>query len=243
MYMVIAHFIWFQGPPPKKYQTTIGQFQYKNPQFEIMVWDEKSLLPLLKTVPLFERSIAKCDYMIQKIDVYKFIILYHYGGIYLDLDIDVEQPFSVDFLNDLFREDLVFSKIQFISFIPIQLVNNGIIFAKKGSPIILQLLAEIEWNQPFFKNKDWIVLDTVGPLFISKWCQKNNNVKLIDQKYVEGRPLINFGDKSRRGIFITHKHDNNWMDAYFYLLVLSANYGLYLAAIIFIIYFVVYKLK
>lgn len=151
MYMVIAHFIWFQGPPPKKYQPTIVQFQRQNPQIEIMIWDEKSLLPLLKNMPLFERSIAKCNYMIQKIDVYKFIILYHYGGIYLDLDIDVEQPFSNEFLNDVFREDLVFSKIQFISFIPIQLVNNGIIFAKKVVPLYYNCLTKLNGTNRFTK--------------------------------------------------------------------------------------------
>jgi mannosyltransferase OCH1-like enzyme len=232
--MNIAHFIWFQGPPPEKYHKSIADFQNKNPQFKIMIWDEKKLIPLLNTSDLFKAAESKCKFMIQKIDLYKFIILYHFGGIYLDIDIDVEKPFSDDFLNKVMSHEMVFSKIQFMSFIPIQIVNNGIIFAKKGSSQILKLINDIPWEQPFYKTKDWIVLDTVGPLFVSNWCKKNN-VELIDQKYVEGRPLFNFGDSSRRGIFITHKHDNNWMDAYLYLLVLSVNYGVYLALLIYII--------
>jgi len=239
--MYIAHFIWFQGPPPKKYHKTIIDFQNQNPQFKIMIWDEKRLLPLLNTSSIFKNAISKCQYMIQKIDLYKFIILYHFGGIYLDVDIDVEKPFSQDFLNKVMAQELVLSQIQFISFIPLHMVNNGIIFAQKGSRLILKLIMDIPWEQPFFKTKDWIVLDTTGPLFVSNWCIKNN-VELIDQQFVEGRPLINFGDTGRRGIFITHKHDNNWMDAYFYLLVLSANYGIYFAFLL-IIYFVILKLK
>ena len=110
--MNIAHFIWFQGPPPSKYITTINNFQQKNPDFKIYIWSEKTLLPLLNRNHIFYNSIQKCEYMIQKIDIYKYVVLFYFGGIYLDLDIIIESSFSKNFLNDIYEYDLVFSKIK-----------------------------------------------------------------------------------------------------------------------------------
>ena len=234
--MNVAHFIWFQGTPPSKYLTTIDNFQQINQNFKIYVWSEKTLLPLLKNNHIFYNAIRKCEYMIQKIDIYKYLVLYYFGGIYLDLDIVVESKFSNYFLNEINKYDLVFSKIKMIQIIPINFINNGIIFAKKGSPLLLKIVEDINWDQPFYKTKDWRVLDTAGPLYVTRWC-KENKIKTIDQKYVEGRPLFYFYNQEYKGIFITHLHHNNWMDNYLYLVVVIINYSLYLIIFLIIILF------
>jgi mannosyltransferase OCH1-like enzyme len=233
--MNVAHFIWFQGTPPAKYITTINNFQMKNPNFNINIWSEKTLLPLLNRNHIFYNSIKKCKYMIQKIDIYKYIVLFYFGGIYLDLDINIEASFTNNFLNDLNQYDLVFSKIKMIEYLPINLINNGIIFGKKGSPLLLKIVEDINWDQPFYKTKDWIVLDTAGPLYVTRWC-KENNIQTIDQKYVEGRPLFYIFNSDYKGVFITHLHHNNWMDSYLYLVVLFINYSLYTIIFICILY-------
>lgn len=232
--MNVAHFIWFQGPPPSKYLTTIDTFKIKNPTFKVYIWSESTLLPLLTGNSIFKNGIDKCQYMIQKIDIYKFVILYYYGGIYLDLDIKTETPFSNSFLTEIKKHDLVFSKIKLIPYLPIDHLNNGIIFAKRGSPLLLKIVDDINWDQPFYKTKDWRVLDTAGPMYINRWCNQNN-IKTIDQKYVEGRPLFLYNNNDR-GLFITHLHHNNWMESYLYLIVILINYSVYLFILIIILY-------
>jgi len=235
--MNVAHFIWFQGTPPSKYLLTIEQFIEKNPNFSIYIWSEKTLLPLLKNNHIFHNAIQRCKYMIQKIDIYKYVVLYYFGGIYLDLDIVVESTFSDTFLNEINQYDLVFSKIKIFQYIPVDLINNGIIFAKKGSPLLIKVVDDINWNQPFYKTKDWKVLDTAGPLYVTRWC-KENNIKTIDQKYVEGRPLFYlYNNNEYKGKYITHLHHNNWMDNYLYLMVVIINYSLYLFIFLIILIF------
>lgn len=240
--MNIAHFIWYQGTPPAKYLETINMFQSKNPEFKIYVWNEQTLYPLLNITPIFKNAIEKCEYMIQKIDIYKYVVLYHYGGIYLDLDIRVEAPLSSEFLKDISNDDLVFSKIIMCPFLPIELVNNGIIFAKKKSPLLIKIVEDIQWNQPFYKTKDWRVLDTAGPFYITRWCHKNN-IKVIDQKYVEGRPLFYLLDDNYKGLFLTHLHHNSWMDSYLYIGVVLVNYSFYIFLFILFFYVVAYLFK
>jgi hypothetical protein len=121
-----------------------------------------------------------------------------------------------------------------IPYLSIDYLNNGILFAKRGSPLLLKIVDDINWDQPFYKTKDWRVLDTAGPMYITRWCHQHN-IKMIDQKYVEGRPLFFYRDNDR-GLFITHLHHNNWMESYLYIIVILINYSIYLFILIVILY-------
>ena len=221
-----AHFIWFQGPPPQQYLPTIHKFKKLNPDFDIYVWNEQKLLELLNSFPLFKISIEKAPYMIQKIDIYKYIILYLYGGIYMDLDIDIIRPFDSDFYSmiSVGSKDAVFSYMNVYSAIPFCVINNGIIIANvQNSSLFLDIIKNIPWDKMWKKNKDWAILETTGPFFLTKTLKKDNRVLLLDQKYLEGCPLIPWlGPK--QGIYITHLHHSNWMEGWLYLWMFLLKY-------------------
>ena len=162
--------------------------------------------------------------MIQKIDIYKYIVLYYFGGIYLDLDIQINKPFDKDFYKLIEGSELVFSYMRIYSLLPFQVVNNGIIIANRiGSPIFIDIISKIPWDNMTYKNKDWAVLDTTGPFALGNIIKDHPSVLILQPDYLEGRPLVPWiGDS--HGIYITHLHHSNWMEAWLYIWIFILKY-------------------
>lgn len=220
-----AHFIWYQGPPPPKYLEVIRDFNLKNPDFTIHIWQQTTLEKLLKYSPdIFKKSIEQCQYMIQKIDIYKYAVLWQYGGIYLDLDISIHRPFDDNFFSMMVDVEVVFSKMRIYSLLPFWVINNGIIIANtKNSNVFLDIISIIPWEKAAFKNKDWAILETTGPFQLSRTLKANKRTLILDEEYLEGRPLVPWF-RNTNGIYITHLHHSNWMDSWVYLWILCLKY-------------------
>ena len=92
------HFIWF----PNLYHEhlDISQIpaigsdapeicQQHNPSFNIQIWNATAARALLEThyewfLPIYDSY----RYPIQRVDAFKYFVLWHYGGVYMDLDIE-----------------------------------------------------------------------------------------------------------------------------------------------------------
>ena len=111
----IIHQIWFQGEEhiPDHLKVYHQSWIDTNPRFEVKVWDESTIQ---QEVDSFSDNDVKdmynnYRYMIQKIDLAKYIILYNYGGIYIDMDTKCLQAITDDFLGD---NDVILSKLSFV---------------------------------------------------------------------------------------------------------------------------------
>jgi mannosyltransferase OCH1-like enzyme len=218
-----AHFIWFQGidKTPEKYKYSINKFKEYNPQFQIRIWSEIELKELLNNTDnnIFSYCIERCNHFIQKVDIYKWLILYQIGGLYLDMDISVHKPIDNTIMDYFNRNDLVLNYMQVWQFIPFKVVNNGIIWCKKNNKLIPKFLETIPWDNQYFKNKDWQILDTTGPFHLSRWVNsmKGHGIIILEPHYFEGRPLVYI--KDQQGIYTTHLHHSNWMENWVYMYV------------------------
>ena len=218
-----AHFIWFQGinNAPKEYKISINKFKEYNPSFQIRIWSETELLDLLKNTKenIFAESIQKCNHFIQKVDIYKWLILYKIGGLYLDMDISVHKPLDSSILAYFNNNDLVLNYMQVWQYIPFKVVNNGIIWCKKNNQLIIEFMQTIPWDKQYFKNKDWQILDTTGPFHLSRWVNniKSKGIVVLEPHYFEGRPLVYI--KHQEGLYTTHLHHSNWMENWLYIYV------------------------
>lgn len=217
-----AHFIWFQGIEhiPKDYLYTINKFKIYNPKFKIKIWSEKELINLLNNTneTIFNDCIKKCIHFIQKVDIYKWLILYKIGGLYLDMDISIHKQIDNEMLHIFNNNNLVLNYMQVWQYIPFKVVNNGIIWSKFNNSIILDFLNSIPWDNQYFKNKDWEILDTTGPFQLTRWVNSNkNNILILHHKYFEGRPLVYI--KDQEGIYTTHLHHSKWMENWLYIFI------------------------
>lgn len=134
------HYCWFgKGELPELALKCIDSWKKYMPDYEIKLWNEENF-------DININQYVKEAYEAKKYafvsDFARFHILYHYGGIYLDTDVEVLKPL------DRFLYDEAF-----MGFEDGKHVAPGLIIgAKKGNPIIKEILDN--YSNKKFKLKD-----------------------------------------------------------------------------------------
>lgn len=231
----LIHQIWFQGKEniPDHLKVYHQSWVENNPDYNVIVWDEKNIN---KEVNLFfDIEIRNMYYsypnMIQKIDLAKYIILYKYGGIYIDMDSK-----SLKRINDSLFEhyDLIVSKLpdkMIFKFLLMfggisifkETINNGAIIATPENKAILDTIYEAKKNKDsIYKNinKTLYVYITTGPICLTNaiYNHKKQNefhkIKIIDKTYFEGCDLIEIENgecKIPDNAIGIHLYENSWV--------------------------------
>jgi len=124
----IIHFMWIGSDLPKIYDGNIKDWKNKNPNFEVVVWDDKAVNEFLQGRKL-EQIFHSSNNMGIKSDVARYEILKQYGGLYLDTDfICLSSEF--EFIHD----NLSFYSC--CSFEKKLNIFNGMLAAEPNHPII-----------------------------------------------------------------------------------------------------------
>ena len=260
----IIHQIWFQGKEniPEHLKVFHQHWIEKNPTFEVKVWDETTIG---EEVEAFSDKATQdmyhnYPYMIQKIDLAKYIILYRYGGIYMDMDIDCLQGISDEFLDDnevilsllpySFEQNLFFALIGHN--VSEKIINNSVIMVNPKNDIMLYTIEEGKKNKdsPFYYfSKTLYVFSSIGPIcltFATKRYAKTHpeaKVKQLDNSYFEGCTIVEVYNECKpppHAIGL-HLYESAWlsnMDNYllqFYLFL--AKYLFYIFLILFVVFY------
>jgi mannosyltransferase OCH1-like enzyme len=131
----IIHIIWYQGIDaiPIKYQSVIRDIQDMNTDWTLRVWVAADLEQLANKHNVLNKYNSYTK-MHQKIDLGRYLLLYEYGGLSMDIDVKPVRPLSV--LDDIWsQEKLVVSKVNldwFERYVFGNLcgqVNNAIVYA------------------------------------------------------------------------------------------------------------------
>ena len=92
----IIHYCWFGGKPlPKSAEKCIASWKKYLPGYEIKRWDESNFD--VNAIPYTREAYAACKFAFVS-DYARFWILYHYGGVYFDTDVEVIRPID-DIIN------------------------------------------------------------------------------------------------------------------------------------------------
>jgi mannosyltransferase OCH1-like enzyme len=213
-----THQIWFQGwsKLPDKYRLDTERLSFLNQNWEHMKWDEKSLRrECEKFSPEALAKFDGFDKMIQKIDFGRYVVLYNYGGVSVDCDVECLRP--LDKIPGLDRYDFIISKnsltrlennaCSFGLSRDLVIINNATLCCSKEHPIMKHLIEFLIENESW--NED-IGLDTqlkTGPLILSVFFNAyldNPDISIVDSEVFEP-----FGNITRRTI-LNHKYDQTW---------------------------------
>lgn len=201
------HYCWFGGAPiPEHLQRLMASWKEKCPDYEIVRWDEHNY------------DVSRNLYMQQAYDsgkwgfvsdVARLDILYQYGGIYLDTDVELLQS-----LDELLYQD------GFCGFDIYRFINTGLgLGAVKGNPVIKALLDE-------YKDQNFCYPDgsTNGtPCILYQYRTFHRLGVTYDGKLAElpqmtvypaailgsYDPFTNDG-RPAPGAFALHHYDNSW---------------------------------
>lgn len=81
----IFHYIWVGGKIPKIYENNIDDWNNKNPEFKVMIWDDSHIESFLSNFKCYE-IYKKATNLGMKSDIARYQILWSHGGVYMDTD-------------------------------------------------------------------------------------------------------------------------------------------------------------
>ncbi len=134
----ILHAIWFSGEAmPDLYRGCLDSWKRYAPDCEIRIWDLKSYHP--DGCLFFDQAIADRNWAFAS-DYARADLLRRYGGIYMDLDVEMLRP-----IDDLLHNDA------YMSFESLERIECGSgMGAIPGHPILQEICESYE-SRPYFK--------------------------------------------------------------------------------------------
>ncbi len=101
---------WKSNQIPVKYSKDIDSIKKINSDFEYLFFTDEDIENFIKkNYPIWYSTYLKLPIKIQKIDFFRYIAVYHFGGFYLDLDMT-----GLKSLNGVLEYDCVFPVDQYI---------------------------------------------------------------------------------------------------------------------------------
>ena len=78
---------WKTNVVPQRYIPLIDSVKKNNPDYEYMFFTDENIVDFFKTnYPEYYKTYLNLPIKIQRIDFFRYVAVYHYGGFYLDLD-------------------------------------------------------------------------------------------------------------------------------------------------------------
>lgn len=155
----IIHYCWFgHNPKPKLAKKCIRSWKKYCPDFEIKEWNEDNID--FSIMPDYVREAYEAKKWGFVPDYIRLWLVYTYGGIYLDTDVEIIRP-----IDDLMKLG------GFAGFESVDKVNFGQGFGAEPHNEAIKYVMDSYWNYQF-KNVDGTINQTASPVLnTEKLCE------------------------------------------------------------------------
>ncbi len=204
----LIHGIWFSGDPmPELYRRCLGSWKKYAPDLEIRIWDMESYNA--EHCLFFEQAVAHKNWSFAS-DYARADLLRRYGGIYLDLDVELLRPIDDLRYNDAFMGFESLDRIE---------CGSGM-GAKPGHPILQEICESYE-KRPYLKaDGSWD--NSTCPVRYTQVIEKHGLKKNGGFQFVEDITVYPFesltvksfetGIAYRSGLsYAIHHHNGSWV--------------------------------
>lgn len=179
----VIHYCWFgKNPLPLLAIKCINSWKKYLPDYEIKEWNEDNfdinIIPYTKEAYEAKKYAFVSDYA-------RFWILYHYGGLYFDTDVEIIKP-----LNDIIKHGAFMGfEIDFIYNLNLfESINPGLGIG--ASPNLIQYKKILDLYETLhFKNQDGTlntktVVQYISELMINEGLSKKKGIQKIGDIYI-----------------------------------------------------------
>jgi mannosyltransferase OCH1-like enzyme len=170
------------------YKKTLASWKHHHPDWDIRVYDDNDMFNFIKDNYSSEivDKVNSFERLIFKIDIFKLLVIYKYGGIYADMDVECLQNFD-HLLKDI-HEPIILgygpTDNNVGSFSGIKLVECAVMIGNPGNKFWMEFFDSIDPNTPGAKmNKP---VNITGPGAITKFIENytdKTDIKLLDPIY------------------------------------------------------------
>ncbi len=204
----IIHGIWFSGDPmPELYLKCLESWKKYSQGYEIKIWNLETYKP--DHCLFFEQAIEHRNWSFAS-DYARADILRRYGGIYMDLDVEMLRPIDNLLYNDAYMSFESLDRIE---------CGSGM-GAKPGHPILQEICESYE-SRPYLKS-DGTWDNSTCPVRYTKVIEKHGLKKNGGFQFVEDITVYPFevltGKSFETGIIYNtplsltvHHHNGSWI--------------------------------
>ena len=213
----VTHQVWMQGwdQLPQKFHKNVEKLHRLNPDWEHKTWDEAQLRKACEEYgPECVTRFDSYEHFIQRVDFGRYVILYLYGGVTVDCDMEAFRPLSemseIDF-SPLIVVKANNSKFEtgFVTAAHVVnddwFINNGFIATKPRNPDIKRLVESCindRTKREDYFSQEYFISTTTGPIRISI-VLKDSNMTILNPDIIESEY------ENENTIFV-HDHQFSW---------------------------------
>ena len=191
----IIHYCWFgKGDKPLIFERCLASWKHYMPDCEIIEWNEENTD--LSVCPFLEEAYNSGKWAFVS-DVVRLLVVYKYGGIYLDTDVELYQSFD-DFMENE----------AFFFFQNHNQINTGLGFgAQKNNPLVKSLLLDYFGIEFSVENMNALACPIKNTAVIQKFydCFHANNIT----QYIDKIAFFSFEEYCR---IAHHYGEFSWKD-------------------------------
>ncbi|CAF2868341.1 unnamed protein product [Rotaria sp. Silwood2] len=201
----IIHQTWKTHHIPINWNATVQSIhQYNDNKFEYRLWTDNDMHKFLRQEYsyFYEHTFLKYSLDIQRVDAFRYFILYRFGGIYIDMDNGCRQSFDsllyvLEALDPHSNHLAAFPRTSPIG------ISNGFMITTKGHPLFKILISRL----PLFNHNYLInyltVMVSAGPSYLSI------NEFYFDTSYYQATIRI-IDEIVYSSIYTWHTPGNSW---------------------------------
>jgi hypothetical protein len=183
----VLHQIWIGPDPfPEEYVPYRESWGRHHPGWELKLWTEENLPHPLRRPEAAERLRAPAE----RADVLRLELLWRFGGVYADVDIECLRP----------TEPLIDNADFFIGLAKPDRVNNALLGSVGGHPLLDRALDELRPREFYGYDKE-----AAGPKFLDRMLLGNDGVLFVQPELFYPQTA-----ETKRAAYTTHYERRSW---------------------------------
>jgi len=211
----IIHQTWKTKDIPDNWKNAVDSCKKINEDFQYILWTHETMNIFVKNnYPHFHKIYESYKYDIQRCDAFRYLVLYKYGGVYLDLDTVCNTN-----LNNFLNYDLVLAHQTNIK----SSFTNAFFMVISNHPFFKYCIDNLSDNINNYQHfgKHLHVMNSTGPFFLNKMIKNygkiNNTYVLTKKEYAGDCNSCNL-NICKGGQYFTHIQGKSWheMDSTIY---------------------------
>jgi mannosyltransferase OCH1-like enzyme len=216
---------------PDNWKISVSEWKRLHPDWEYILWTDEKVWNYLESMrPEFIDLYKNYEYLIQRADMIRYLILYDYGGIYSDLDFYPTTNF----------EKFLDKKIDYFIFSShSDSFQNSLMITQKHSAIMREIMDNLVSEYPIWAvGKHIKVMVTTGPIFLTKILHSVNHPYIIlpKTKFNPYNPITEEYKELKKDVYIHALEGNSWhsLDSTIYNIIYRNRVILIILGILFI---------
>lgn len=159
----IIHQTWKTHDIPEKWKENVASCRQLNPDYEYRIWSDADIVNFLSNhYPWFLESFYNYKYDISRADAIRYFMMYHYGGVYIDMDIKCHVPFDQitnDFPSSV--EDIL------VETYPMGFTNS-FLMSKSHTSFQQLMINHLDSSNKSYLTPHWTIMKSAGPCFVHR---------------------------------------------------------------------------